>query len=64
MEDTFQIYRLEGAFAGIAGRVVLVQNVQEEEEGDAVQTVYVWRWAGEPNYPFDVGKPLRSEGVV
>lgn len=58
MQDTFQIYRLEGAFAGIAGRVVLVQNVQEEEEGDVVQTVYVWRWAGEPNYPFDVGKPL------
>lgn len=58
MDDTFEIYRLEGASAGIAGRVVLIQNVQAEEDGDVVQTVYVWRWAGEPGDPFDVGKPL------
>jgi hypothetical protein len=55
--DTFQIYRLDGAFAGIAGRVVLIQN-QVIDNGLPKKRVYVWRWAGEPGDPFDVGKEL------
>jgi hypothetical protein len=61
--NTFQIYRLEGAFAGIAGRVVLVQN-QVIGSNPPTKKVYVWRWADEPGDPFELGKPLEEHPQI
>jgi hypothetical protein len=58
MTDTFQIYRLEGASAGIAGRVVFVQNLEVGDSMPTTRKLFVWRWPGEPGDPFDVGRPL------
>jgi len=62
MTDTFRIYQLEGAFAGIAGRVVVVQDTLDA--GVLKQTVYVWRWADASGDPFDVGKPLEKNPQI